>query len=1539
MLSSVCSFVQLCSTMSWILSTTCSGPWDTLSSATTLFEKVQEWLAYVFFAQCPQHAMITIIHAAFLGTAAIQNLGCSQAEQDANCSKQSRKSKANWKFVLTLIAAIALAASSTGIVAFQTWENINQTWTQSSIREEIFVGVEALAWITCIIILANERKVQAVDHPLVLRMWWFFTLGFSILAFLSSIFRLSAASGLSYGILSEVSDIYALVKTPICLFLLYVTINGGTGIQSSLDASMDGKLTEPLLSSGVTVSAVSGFASASIFSKATFTWLTPLLVSGAKRSLEIADVPQLAPRDKAENMYRLLQASWPKDPGNTRPLTCAILKGFWPQLLLTGSLQLLRTAVIYAGPLLISSFTDYASGNRASKYDGYVLVILLLLAKYIEVFSYHQYNFQCYRLGNNIRTALVTTLYRKGLRLSSSARQNHGIGQITNYMVVDAQQLSDACLQFHLCWGLPVQVILAMVILFYVIGISAFAGLATMVLIAGLTMYNSGRQRFFQGHLMSLRDTRMRSVTEVLSYMKVIKLQAWEEKFREKVESFRQTEYNWLKKFVIATASNMFVLWNTLPFVSTVTYVTAVLLNTGLTSAKVFTAAAVFRIVQEPIRNFPQAVIAFSQVVVSLERLDKYILSSEIDQEAVTRFPIVDEYPVVVEGGNFAWEDTQDRPTLSDINLKVKRGSLVTIVGSVGSGKTSMLAALLGEMVKFSGRAKTAGNIAYVPQTAWIQNATIEENILFGSIMEHVRYREVLRACALEPDLASMDYGDQTEIGEKGINLSGGQKQRIQLARAVYQNCDIYLLDDVFSAVDAHTGSHLFKECILGLLKGKTILLVTHQVEFLTGADLVVVMKEGKMVQSGSYDDILRAGTDFAALVAAHNQAMDLVNAEEEEEDTNVVVNKLDRQSSSRSSFDRVVSTEVLAEKLALSSSQQQLEKLPTSDSFVESRVPEGSSKLIDEEQRETGRVSWMVYWLYLTKAFGGGAVLVLLLNQSFWQAALLASDYWLSYEIPTDSSETINKGKFISVYVILNAAAWLGVLVRVTVVAAIGLKTAQVFFLDMLRNIFRAPMSFFDTTPSGRILSRFTADQTNLDFTLHFFLGGCMSTYFSALGVIIVISISTWPIVFLVVPLGWLYFWYQKFYITSSREITRLDSITKAPLIYHFSETVSGIETIRCFRKEEDFSQQNIDRVNSNMKMDFHNNSANEWLGLRLESIGTAILCTTAFLFVVLPEDFINTETVGLALSYALGLNSALYWTVWLTCTVENKMVSVERIRQFTNIPSEAVLTIANCLPSPNWPFTGKIVSTRLKLRYRPSTPLVLKGVTVTIEGGEKVGVVGRTGSGKSTLVLAIFRLVEPAGGQILIDDVDIATIGLHDLRSKLGIVPQDPVLFEGTIRMNMDPLGQYTDDEIWRVLEKCQLSHIVQDKAEKLEASVVEYGGNWSVGQRQLLCFGRALLKHSRVLFLDEATASIDAQTDATIQGIIREEFEHCTVVSIAHRIPTVMDSDKVLVMDQGRVKEFDSPSNLLHTSTSLFAALVHEYSSRSGQRDEAA
>ncbi|KAK6161163.1 hypothetical protein DH2020_004544 [Rehmannia glutinosa] len=1018
-----------------------------------------------------------------------------------------------------------------------------------------------------------------------------------------------------------------------------------------------------------------------------------------------------------------------------------LLRCFWKDLAFTGFLAIIRLAVMYVGPVLIQGFITFTSGDRRNLYQGFVLILTLFIAKVIEVLSSHQFNFLSQKLGMLIRSTLITGLYKKGLKLSSSSRQAHGLGQIVNYMAVDCQQLSDLVYQLHTLWMMPFQVGVALLLLYVYIGVSVVVSLVAVILVMFVTLTITRKNNSFQFNVMKNRDVRMKATTELLNNMRVIKFQAWEEHF------------------------------------SALTFGVAVLMKVPLDAGAVFTATSVFKILQEPIQSFPQTLISISQAIISLGRLDSYLISHELGDNIVERDESCDgTIAVEVKEGSFAWDDEGGQTVLTEVNFEVKKGELAAIVGTVGSGKSSLLASV-----------RVCGTTAYVAQTSWIQNATIQENILFGSPMDNEKYKNVIKVCSLEKDLEMMEHGDQTEIGERGINLSGGQKQRIQLARAVYQDCDIYLLDDIFSAVDAHTGTEIFK----GSLKDKTVLLVTHQVDFLHNADLILVMRDGKIVQSGKYEELRQSDLDFTAFVAAHETSMELV-------ETNTTISDIN--------------------------------------------------------------------------------------------VSQMSSDYWLAYE--TSEERKFVASLFIGIYSALAVVSCVFVGIRSILVAFLGLKTAQSFFSQILNSILHAQChSLTQLLPAS-------SDQVNVDMLIPLFLS-----------VAIVMDIISQHLV-------------------NSQDLIKLLKLQSSIISL---KQYLGLQRYVASENRTNSFRENIDKVNSNLRMSFHNSASNEWLGFRLEMIGSFVLCLATVFLILLPSSIIRPEYVGLSLSYGLPLNSVLYWTVYFGSFLENRMVSVERIKQFINIPSEAAWRKADFLASPDWPNRGEIEIKDLQVRYRHNTPLVLKGISLSINGGEKIGVVGRTGGGKSTLIQVLFRLVEPCAGKIIIDGVDICKLGLHDLRSRFGIIPQEPVLFEGTVRSNIDPLGLYTDDEIWKSLERCQLKEVVSSKPEKLDSSVVDSGDNWSVGQRQLLCLGRVMLKRSKILFMDEATASVDSQTDAVIQKIIRQDFSACTIITIAHRIPTVIDCDRVLVIDEGWAKEFDNPSKLLERN-SLFGALVQEYANRS-------
>ncbi|KAI3418651.1 uncharacterized protein J3R85_013600 [Psidium guajava] len=1377
--------------------------------------------------------------------------------------------------------------------------------------------MQVISWAATLVVLYKIPGKKYVKFPWILRAWW-------MCNFLLSIFctTLDINYVMTYRGRLRMQDFMNFMCLLASMGLFSISIRGKTGIVFS---NANG-VREPLLTEKFEKHAdsrrESPYGKATLLQLITFSWLNPLFAVGFKKPLEQNDVPDIDIKDSAAYLSRSfsdrLKQVKDKDGAKNPSIYKAIFFFIRKKAAINALFAVTSAGASYVGPYLIDDFVNFLTDKKSRSLEsGYLLALAFLGAKVVETIAQRQWIFGARQLGLWLRAALISHIYKKGLVLSSQSRQSCTSGEIINLMSVDIQRITDVMWYLNVIWMLPIQVSLAMYILHTNLGLGFVAAIAATATVMACNIPLTRTQKRYQSKIMEAKDSRMKSTSEVLRNMKTIKLQAWDNQFLKKLESLRKIEYEWLWKSLRLGAVSGFIFWGSPAFISVVTFGACMLMGIELTAGRVLAALATFRMLQDPIFGLPDLLNVIAQGKVSADRVASYLQEDEIQQDAIEYVPKSQaQFDIEIINATFSWNPDLIPPTLSKIELKVKRGMKVAICGMVGSGKSSLLSCVLGEIEKLAGHVKISGTKAYVPQSPWILTGNIKDNILFGNPYDPEKYDRTVKSCAMVKDFELFPAGDLTEIGERGINMSGGQKQRIQIARAVYQDADIYLLDDPFSAVDAHTGAQLFADCLMGMLKDKTILYVTHQVEFLPAADLILVMRDGRIAQAGKFEDLLKQNIGFEVLVGAHSEALESI---------------LTVESSSRTTQDPTANGESNKD---FDPTDELLPRKYDSEHDLSLEISEKEGRLVQDEEREKGSIGKEVYWSYITTVKGGALIPIILMAQCSFQILQVASNYWMAWVFPpTSDAEPVYKLDIILlVYVLLAVGSALCVLLRAMLVAVAGLWTAETLFTRMLRSIMRAPMAFFDSTPTGRILNRASTDQSVLDMEIPGRLGWSAFSIIMLLGTVAVMSQVAWEVFVIFIPVTAVCIWYQQYYIPTARELARLSGIQRAPILHHFAESLAGAATIRAFDQEDRFSDGNLALVDNHSRPWFHNMSAMEWLSFRLNVLSNFVFAFSLVLLVSLPEGIINPSIAGLAVTYGINLNVLQASVIWNICNAENKMISFERIVQYSNLASEAALLIEDSRPPRHWPETGKICFRNLQIRYAEHLPSVLKNITCTFPGRRKIGVVGRTGSGKSTLIQAIFRIVEPREGSIIIDDVDISKIGLHDLRSRLSIIPQDPTMFEGTVRGNLDPLEQYSERELWEALEKCQLGDIVRGKEEKLDSTVVENGENWSVGQRQLFCLGRALLKKSSILVLDEATASVDSATDGIIQKIISQEFKNRTVVTIAHRIHTVIDSDLVLVLSDGRIAEFDRPMKLLERENSFFSKLIREYSMRS-------
>ncbi|XP_066289095.1 multidrug resistance-associated protein 1-like [Branchiostoma lanceolatum] len=1303
--------------------------------------------------------------------------------------------------------------------------------------------------------------------------------------------------------------------------------------------------------------------SSSFLSRMTFWWFTPFLQLGYKRPLTATDLYPLRKEDTSQHLVPTFHHLWQnellsnekskaqhtdkddtsegKDKRTTWSLFAALFRCFWPLVTVTALFHAAGIILNLTWPQLLKLLIGFTKDKDEYQWKGYLYTALLMTVTVSGSLVGKQFVHRCKTLNLRLKTVLTSAVYKKSLTVTSEARKSFTVGSITNLMSVDAQRVADTCFDLQFVWSMPFQLAGSMYVLWRTLGLTAtLAGVAASALLAPIHSWMVSKMKELERTVMEQKDARTKLMTEVLNGMKVLKLYAWELSFKAKIDAIRAKELKAIQHLGYTRAGLAFLGNFTSPLVSFAIFAAYVLTdeNNVLDAEKAFMVHTLMGTLQFSFHVLPHVYINIVQAKVSLGRIEDFLRQDELSPDNVrSEMP---GPPISVDDGTFSW-GREEEPILKDINLCIPDGALVAVIGQIGSGKSSLLSALLGEMEKRKGDVSVRGSTAYVCQQPWIQNATLQDNILFDSPMDACRYSAVLESCALGPDLEMLSGGDLTEIGEKGINLSGGQKQRVSLARAAYSGADVYYLDDPLSAVDPHVGRHIFNHVIGpdGLLKNKTRVLVTHGTSFLPQCDQVIVLQGGRVWLRGDYSSLMEQSREFAEYIRTYSntaggQSDSEMDKTEVEKDPPVHLNNLRHDSNGK--VKDLTGTNGLRkrlqkpsrDRLAESRDQEQSEDIKTPGASVnqikQKEEGKGSKLLQEEEEEQSDGVKLSVLGDYI-RSFGTGLFLCMSLLCCGQLAADKYSVVWLSEWTSDGTRDTSLNYLRLGGYGALGLAQGvLSMLVHICVVKGAVLSAMRIHDKALLQ-LLRGSLQFFDVTPLGRILSRFSQDQERIDRGIGWLIMLWVFFALMALSTLFIVSFSTPLLVVMLLPIAYLYLYMQRYYNATSRQLRRLESKSSTLIHSHFSETLQGVSTIRAYSRCQQFVRQNHARVDQHQTAFYSSSNAENWLGVGLDMAGNAITMFAALL-AILGRDSLSPGAVGLSLSSALSIDWILTTMVHIIGHLERNVVSLERLQQYAQTPAEADWTVEDHRPPDNWPAEGNVSLSSYQTRYRDGLDLVIKDITVNISSGEKIGIVGRTGAGKSSLVLAIFRIIEAAGGEIVIDGVNISTIGLHDLRSRITVIPQDPVVFSGTLRMNLDPFEKHPDAEIWRALELAHLKDFIMGLDKQLDHDVSEGGTNLSVGQRQLVCLARALLRKSKLLVLDEATASVDPETDALVQTTIRTQFADCTVLTIAHRLNTIMDSTRILVLDGGKVAEFDTPENLIG-SKGLFSSMVRD------------
>ncbi|EGI62548.1 Multidrug resistance-associated protein 4 [Acromyrmex echinatior] len=1303
--------------------------------------------------------------------------------------------------------------------------------------------------------------------------------------------------------------------------------------------------------------------SANPISKLFFWWLARIIWYGKDHDLEMKNVYNIMPADDSEFLGNKLEENWKnevhaaKKYGRKPKFFTALKKTFiWSFFYYGGWVLVLavvvRTLQIYILGLFIWHFDPRAASTQE---EAYLYASGVIILGIIVVMITHHSNMGLMEIGMRVRIASSSLIYRKILCLSSSTITTPG--QIVNLLSNDMSKFEQLFLSLHYIWILPIQGSIIAFMIWQSVGIASLAGVFFIIIqTVPLQGYISRCTSKLRLKIAVRTDERIRLMSEIIKGIQVIKMYTWEKPFAELVNCARKYEIDvltlisYLRGFTLASC--IFTERTTLYF----TIMAYVLCGHSISADKVFSLAQYFNILQLTMAIFyPMAVAGAAEAAVSIKRIEDFLLLNEnvpLTQSSL----IIKDTSILMKNVSASWTTTKIVNTLHNINIQIKDKKLYTIIGPVGAGKSSFLQAILGELKLSQGQIQINGKISYAGQDPWLFTGTVRNNILFGQPYDNVKYQNVVNVCALIKDFEQLPYGDKTLVGERGTALSGGQRARINLARAVYRDADIYLFDDPLSAVDTHVGRHLFNECINNYLRNKTRILVTHQLQYLKQCDYIVILNNGQIEDEGT----------FAALQEKHTIFLEILMRAEEVNEKMKESLKIDANPMSDIIPNGNVNDEDM-EKAEPQETEELLAKGSLSKSIYWKYFRSGASIImivfflfcmILGQIGSNGCDYWVGYWtrqeemrikamhelqhnamnnftmpsstLRSTRQIENASNI----NNEFTKFVTTTDYYREDMSNDTVSSQNFTINNYENIYYLdTNMALWIyGGFIAISIVVTtiknlifvkICMNASKNLHNFMFSCVLKTPMSFFDNNPSGRILNRFSKDMGAVDEILPSTMTVSIQIFTVMIGILIQVIIINWWIVFAVIIMIFLFGIIRKIYLPIARTTKRLEGVAKSPMFSHVNSTLSGLTTIRSIGAQEMIRKQFDEH------QDLHTSTysliiaTGTVFGLALDIVSIGFIAIITYSFVVLNDENTFAGHVGLAISQVLILCGMVQHGMRQTAETITQMTSVERIMQFTELEKEDPFE-SNPIdkPSSNWPFKGEIKFDRVYLRYSESKSPVLKSLSFVVKPGMKIGIVGRTGAGKSSLIAALFRMAK-LDGTIYIDNVDTKKIGLHDLRNKISIIPQEPILFSATLRDNLDPFYKFHDADLWSVLEEVKLKHMV----DSLDYRVEQDGSNFSVGQRQLICLARAILQNNKILVLDEATANVDPTTDALIQITIRKKFENCTVLTIAHRLNTIMDNDKVLIMDQGQLLEFDHPYILLQNEQGHFSNMVQE------------